>query len=178
MDAPTNSKFLDFSQLHLYFHLVKSFFTFFCIFYKKNTVKFFFSNLKNSDFWQKLSKSFFSHKYWHLLFQIKIVFSMPWEIFWGALHVCMLKIDDVEICSTTVSFLSFHKLEAASEKAMQLRRLIKSSNESLSENLKKKKFNKILGNSQNFSLKIAYLAWNLKILWKFSEFFFEKKSLF
>ena len=131
VDAPTNSKFLDFSQLHLYFHLVKSFFTFFCIFYKKNTVKFFFSNLKNSDFWQKLSKSFFSHKYWHLLFQIKIVFSMPWEIFWGALHVCMSKIDDVEICSTTVSFLSFHKLEAASEKAMQLRRLIKSSNESL-----------------------------------------------
>ena len=28
-DAPTNSKFLDFSQFDPYFHLVKSFFTFF-----------------------------------------------------------------------------------------------------------------------------------------------------
>ena len=27
LDAPINSKFLDFSQLHPYFHLVKSFFT-------------------------------------------------------------------------------------------------------------------------------------------------------
>ena len=31
LDAPTNSKFLDFSQLHPYFHLVKSFFTFFFV---------------------------------------------------------------------------------------------------------------------------------------------------
>jgi hypothetical protein len=43
----------------------------------------------------------------------------------------MSKIDDVEIRSITVSFLRFRNLEAASEEAMQLRRLIKSSNESL-----------------------------------------------
>ena len=30
-DAPTNSKFLDFSQFDPYFHLVKSFFTFFFV---------------------------------------------------------------------------------------------------------------------------------------------------
>ena len=42
MDAPNNSKFLDFSQLHPYFHPVFSFFTFFCNFYKKITVNFFF----------------------------------------------------------------------------------------------------------------------------------------
>ena len=37
LDAPTNSKFLDFSQLHPYFHLVKSFFIFFCNFHNKQT---------------------------------------------------------------------------------------------------------------------------------------------
>ena len=42
-DAPTNSKFLDFYQLHPYFHLIKSFFTFFCDFYKNITIK---KNLK------------------------------------------------------------------------------------------------------------------------------------
>ena len=75
----------------------------------------------------------------------------------------MLKIDDVEICSTSLSFfasimqslyfekgqklvmlkigstsvtfLSLRNLEAAPEEAMQLRRLIKSSNESLGPNL-------------------------------------------
>ena len=41
VDAPTNSKFLGFSQLHPYFHLVKSFFTFFCP--KKEQWSFFFS---------------------------------------------------------------------------------------------------------------------------------------
>ena len=63
VDAPTNSRFLDFSQLHLNFHLVKSFFApFFCNFYKKITVNFFF-DLKNNDFLMKWSKSFFSRKY-------------------------------------------------------------------------------------------------------------------
>ena len=42
VDAPTNPKFLDFSNKHPYFHLVKSFFIFFCNFYKKNAVKNFF----------------------------------------------------------------------------------------------------------------------------------------
>ena len=45
-DAPTNPKFLDFSQFDPYFHLVKSFFTFFCNFYEKNAVKFFFRHKK------------------------------------------------------------------------------------------------------------------------------------
>ena len=43
-----------------------------------------------------------------------------------AQELAMLKIP-----STSVTFLSFHNLEAAPEEAMQLRRLIKSSNESL-----------------------------------------------
>ena len=38
-DAPTNPKFLDFSQFDPYFHLVKSFFIFFGNFYQKNAVK-------------------------------------------------------------------------------------------------------------------------------------------
>merc|ERR1712051_507385 len=59
VDAPTNSKFLDFSQLHLYFHLVKSFVTFFCIFYKKNTVKFFFFKPKKQRFLTKIVKIIF-----------------------------------------------------------------------------------------------------------------------
>ena len=49
-DAPTNPKFLDFSQFDPYFHLVKSFFIFFCNFYKKNGVKFFFRPKKKQFF--------------------------------------------------------------------------------------------------------------------------------
>ena len=37
----------------------------------------------------------------------------------------------LKICSTSITFLSLRNLEAAPEEAMQLRRLIKSSNESL-----------------------------------------------
>ena len=37
----------------------------------------------------------------------------------------------LKICSTSITFLSLRDLEAAPEEAMQLRRLIKSSNESL-----------------------------------------------
>ena len=59
VDAPTNSKFLDFSQLHLYFHLVKSFFTFFCNFYKKITIKFFFRPNKQWFFFTKMVKIIF-----------------------------------------------------------------------------------------------------------------------
>ena len=128
-DAPTNSKFLDFSNKHPYFHLVKSFFTFFCNFYKKITVKIFFRPKKQRFFDKNGQNHFFLTNI--DIYCFKIVFSMLWEIFWGALHVCMSKIDDVEIRSTSVSFLSFRNLEAASEEAMQLRRLIKSSNESL-----------------------------------------------
>ena len=41
------------------------------------------------------------------------------------------KLTMLKICSTRVTFLSLSDLEAAPEEAMQLRRLIKSSNESL-----------------------------------------------
>ena len=41
------------------------------------------------------------------------------------------KLAKLKIRSTRVTFLSLHDLEAAPEEAMQLRRLIKSSNESL-----------------------------------------------
>ena len=128
-DAPTNPKFLDFYQFDPYFHLVKSFFTFFCNFYKNITVKKNFRPKKELFFDKNGQNHFFLTNIDIHCF--KIVFSMLWEIFWGALHVCMSKIDDVEICSTSISFLSFRNLEAASEEAMQLRRLIKSSNESL-----------------------------------------------
>ena len=37
----------------------------------------------------------------------------------------------LKICSTSVTFLSLHNLEAGPEEAMHLRRLIKNSNESL-----------------------------------------------
>jgi hypothetical protein len=45
------------------------------------------------------------------------------------------KLAILKICSSSVIFLSLHNLEAAPEEAMQLRRLIKSSNESLGPNL-------------------------------------------
>ena len=102
---------------------------FFCNFYKKITVKIFFRPKKQRFFDKNGQNHFFLTNI--DIYCFKIVFSMLWEIFWGALHVCMSKIDDVEIRSTSVSFLSFRNLEAASEEAMQLRRLIKSSNESL-----------------------------------------------
>ena len=41
------------------------------------------------------------------------------------------KLAMLKTCSTSVTFLSLHNLKAATEEAMQLRRLIKSSNESL-----------------------------------------------
>ena len=46
-DAPTTSKFLDFSQLHPYFYLVKK-----------------------NKFLKKMVKNIFSYKYGHFLFQI------------------------------------------------------------------------------------------------------------
>ena len=93
-DAPTNSKFLDFSQLHPYFHLVKSFFTFFCNFYKKITVKFFFRPKKERFFDENGQKPFFLKNI--VIFCFNYVISMLWEFFWGALHICRSKIDDVE----------------------------------------------------------------------------------
>ena len=93
-DAPTNSKFLDFSQLHPYFHLVKSFFTFFCNFYKKITVKKKFRPKKERFFDENGQKPFFLKNI--VIFCFNYVISMLWEFFWGALHVCRSKIGDVE----------------------------------------------------------------------------------
>ena len=67
----------------------KVIFHFFCNFYKKITVYFFFSPWKRTIFSRKWSKTYFLHKYWHFYF--KYVTSMLWEIFWGALHVCSSK---------------------------------------------------------------------------------------
>ena len=47
----------------------------------------------------------------------------------------------LKLRSTSVTFLSLHKLEVPPKKAMQLRRLIKSSNESLGTYLKFKFWN-------------------------------------
>ena len=55
-DAPTNPKFLDFSQFDPYFHLVKSFFIFFVTSTKKMPSKIFF-NLKKNDFLTKMVKN-------------------------------------------------------------------------------------------------------------------------
>ena len=93
-DAPTNSKFLDFSQLHPYFHLVNSFFIFFCNFYKKITVKKKFRPKKERFFDKNGQKPFFLKNI--VIFCFNYVISMLWEIFWGALHVCRSKIGDVE----------------------------------------------------------------------------------
>ena len=60
VDAPTNSKFLDFSQFDPYFHLVKSFFNSFCNFLKKHTVKIFFALKKNNFFTKMIKNIFFS----------------------------------------------------------------------------------------------------------------------
>ena len=56
VDAPTNPKFLDFSNKHPYFHLVKSFFIFFVTSTKKTLSKIFF-DLKKNDFLTKLVKN-------------------------------------------------------------------------------------------------------------------------
>ena len=50
------------------------------------------------------------------------------------------KLAMLKICSKSVTFLSLCNLEAAPEEAMQLRRLIKSSNESLGPYLGKLSF--------------------------------------
>ena len=104
-DAPTNSKFLDFSQIHPYFHLVKSFFTFFCNFYKKITVKKFVRPKKERFFHENGQKHLFLTNIG--IFCFNYVISMLWEIFWGALHVCRSKIGDVEN-SWVLEFLGSH----------------------------------------------------------------------
>ena len=57
-----DSKFLDFSHLHPYFYLVKSFFTFFCNFHKKITIKIFFRPKKEWFVDKNGQKPFFSSK--------------------------------------------------------------------------------------------------------------------
>ena len=74
-DAPTNSKFVDFSQFDPYFHLVKSFF----IFYKKITVKFFCHPKKERFFHENGQKHIFLTNIG--IFCFKYVISMLSEIF-------------------------------------------------------------------------------------------------
>ena len=76
VDAPINSKFLEFSQLHPYFHLVKSFFTFFFVISTKKLPSNFFFDLKNNNFLTKMVKIIFSHKYCHFLFQLCIQYAL------------------------------------------------------------------------------------------------------
>ena len=57
-DAPTNPKFLDFSQLDPYFHLVKLIFIFFETSTKNMPSNFFFA-LKKNDFFTKMVKNIF-----------------------------------------------------------------------------------------------------------------------
>ena len=67
-----------------------------------------------------------------VIFWFKHVISKVWEIFWCELYMSVgWKLAMLKIRSTSVTFLSLHDLEAAPEETMQVRRLIKSSNESL-----------------------------------------------
>ena len=74
--------------------VIKSFFIFFCNFYKKITVKFFFRPKKEWFFHKNGQKHIFLTIIG--IFCFKYVISKLWEIFWGALHICTSKIGDVE----------------------------------------------------------------------------------
>ena len=75
-DAPTNPKFLDFSQFDPYFHLVKSFFIFFCNFFKKNAVKIFFQPKKERFFDKNGQKQCFLTNFG--IFCFNFIISMLW----------------------------------------------------------------------------------------------------
>ena len=83
-------------------------------------------------FWHKWSKKLFSHKYWHFLFQLcnQYAFRNFLRCITSYMSVGQ-KLAMFKISSNSVTLLSLCDLEAAAEEAMQLRRLIKSSNESL-----------------------------------------------
>ena len=67
-----------------------------------------------------------------LAFFVSIMYSVCFEKFFEVHYMSVgQKLAKLKIRSTRVTFLSLHDLEAAPEAAMQLRRLIKSSNESL-----------------------------------------------
>ena len=72
----------------------KVIFHFFCNFYEKNGVKIFFQPKKERFFDENGQKHYFLTNIG--IFCFNYVISMLWEIFWGALHVCRSKIDDVE----------------------------------------------------------------------------------
>ena len=72
----------------------KVIFHFFCNFHKKNGVKIFFRPKKERFFDENGQKHCFLTNIG--IFCFNYVISMLWEIFWGALHVCRSKIDDVE----------------------------------------------------------------------------------
>ena len=101
-----NSKFLEFSQLHLYIHLV----IFHFVISSKILESIFFFALKKNGFWRKWWELSFSHKYWHFLFQICNQYAL---IILRSItcHVCRSKIRDVE---KLVPHLSHFRVSATS----------------------------------------------------------------
>ena len=85
---------IDFSQFDPYFHLVKSFFTFFLWFLQKKYCQNFFRPKKEQFFQENGQKHIFLTNIG--IFCFNYVISMLWDFFWGALHVCRSKIGDVE----------------------------------------------------------------------------------
>ena len=120
---------IDYSVNHLqpYLFLVKSFFTFFLQFLQTFTAIFF--PQKGMIFDENGQNHFVLTSTYVLTFLFQKC--NLYAVFWGAYMSVDQKLTMLKICSTSVTFLSLRNLEAAPEEAMQLRRLIKSSNESL-----------------------------------------------
>ena len=71
-----------------------------------------------------------SGKFDYVSFHLKYIYFLKIKVKVHYISVGQ-KLAMLKICSTSVTFLSLRNIEAAPEEAMQLRRLIKSSNESL-----------------------------------------------
>ena len=68
--------------------------TFLSPFYKKIAIQIIFTTWKRKKIWRKWSKNIVFKSI--CTFCFNYVISMLWGIFWGAVHVCRSKIDDVE----------------------------------------------------------------------------------
>ena len=89
-----------------------------------------FSDLKKNDFLTKMVKNISFSQI--LAFFVSIMYSVCFEKFFEVHYMSVVqKLVMLKICSKSITFLSLGNLEATPEEAMQLRRLIKSSNESL-----------------------------------------------
>ena len=90
----------------------------------------FFYTLKKNDFLTKMAKNIVFSQI--LAFFVSIIYSVCFEKFFEVHYMSVgQKLAMLKIRSESVTFLSFCNLEAALEETMQLRRLTKSSNESL-----------------------------------------------